>query len=529
MSRGPVFDRGLGRLAAAFVALWVAATFWPVLSAGFINLDDNVYLLSNRKVAGLSTENLRAIFFNEHQGQYGPLVLLTFAVERHFFGLDPRIYHATNLALHALTSALVYVFMAQICRSRLAAFLAAALFAVHPTRVDAFALVTSRKDALYAPFYVLSLIHYVRYHKGAPRGYAWSFVFFALALLSKPMAVTLPAALVLLDVFVLGGVARLRRLVPFVAASVIFTLITLAVHPASVRAPTEDLATRLRWLVYAPVFYLSKLAAPVGLSGFYPKPDRLAGGPSFLYVWAPALFAALAAAVAWAVKASRRAAFGLLFFLATLLPILPFYQFSPAIVADRYTYLPAIGIFFVIAEGVSAWLGWAFGPKTPYAAALLAVVVLGPLSASARSHALTYRDSLTFWNDTLGKYPDLAFAHAKRGDCYAEAGKLDQALDEYDRAIALEPDLARAYTNRGVLYFRQGRAEQALRDFERAIALRPREAAAAYNGRGALRAMEGRTREAAADFERALDIDPDLGSARENLKKAQADAEYIYK
>jgi hypothetical protein len=502
----------------------VLAAFHPALRNGFVDYDDDQYVTANPHVQrGLAVESLRWAWASFDAANWHPITWMSHMLDWQLFGPRPAGHHATSLLLHLANTLLLFFLLDRATRSRLRSAAVALLFGVHPLHVESVAWVAERKDVLSTFFWLLTAWAYVRYVE-APRTARYAAVLLGLAvgLAAKPMLVTLPFTLLLLDVWPLErrgrpGMLLLEKL-PLAGLSLVSCLITIAAQRAGQAIVPVNLISfpdRLANAAVACVAYLGKTLLPVGLAALYPHPR------SALPAWEVAGAALLLIAItAVAIRLKRRApylAVGWLWYLGTLVPVVGLVQVGEQAMADRYTYVPLVGIFVIIAWGVPAALDAArvFGARGSSRSLALALLLVTPvLIGTSWARTLAWRDSVTLWQDETLKQPLSARAHYKLGFALAAAGRGAEAVRAYGRAIDLAPDYAEAYNNRGNLLGREGRDREALQDLDRAVALGPR--AEAYNNRGIVRAHLGDHASAVEDFDRAIALKPDYGAAHGN-------------
>jgi len=506
------------------ILLLTFLVYWPSLDNDFTDWDDNFYVTENPLVAHPSGG---AILTTPVAGNYHPLTIASFALNYHFSGLDPAAYHWTSLLVHLANTALVFVLVRQLSRGRKwTPILAAALFGIHPMHVESVAWVAERKDVLYAFFYLVGLIAYVRYLDRKSR--IWlggALVAFVLSVASKPAAVVFPLTLFAIDWFRKRPLTRATALekAPFFIVSLIDGLLTLQVQRAS-GAITEhwNAFQKLLFAAYGTVMYVVKLFAPVGLSAIYPYPALARGsiGPGYYAALAAALI--LLPALAWIFRRSRAVLFGLGFYLINIILVLQFFSIGGAVMADRYTYVAYIGLFVAL-----AW--WLDEPReripggAPAKAALAAVLILLlPVSAFATwKRCDVWQNAETLWNDTISKYPGrIADAYNNRGFYYySESKQYPAALADFDQAIALNPRVAKVWVNRGNVLGAMGRNDSSLVSFDRALALKP-DFADAWNNRGAVKLQMGDFAGTIADCSRAIELNPNQRDAYANRSLA---------
>ncbi|HNW43734.1 MAG TPA: tetratricopeptide repeat protein [Elusimicrobiales bacterium] len=535
---------------AAFTPLLAAAVtflvFLPSLKNGFVNWDDLQNIVENQNYRGLGWRQLKWMFTTFHLGPYQPLSWLTYGADYLAWGMDPFGYHLTNVVLHSANAALFCVLCLKLyllsCppadrESRtehyLAAGCAALFFALHPLRVESVAWVTERRDVLSGFFYLLTLLWYIPPRAaGGERAGAWRrhllpLATFLCALLSKGIAITLPAALILLDIFALKRLSPdIRRWfsaqarpvwpekIPYFILAAVFGAagyIGQAGSGAVASYQTFGFSARAAQVFFSAGLYLAKTILPLGLVPEY----KLAGG---LAGWQPALGAgALAALTAAAVALGRRSPAFLgawLFYLITLSPVSGIVKLGSQSAADRYTYLPCLG--FALLAGGALLAARRAGQRAGKTGALLACLALAGLGGLAWRQQGYWRDSETLWRHALEVNPDLAFAHYNLGVFQAAQGRLDEAADHYRAAVRSNPVFAQGYYSLGRIMAAQGKPGAAQEHYRAALKLDPYYALAHYN-LGLVLDAQQRRGEAAEHYRAALAGNPGLEDAHYRL------------
>jgi tetratricopeptide (TPR) repeat protein len=456
---------------------------------------------------------------------YTPLVYISYAIDYKIGGLDPRIYHLTNLLLHLCNIMLVFFIIRQFTKRVEITVIVALLFAIHPLNAGAVAPVSLRSSLLFSCFYLAAFYSYLLYLHGSfrRRYLVYTLLLFMLSLLSKAAAVTLPVLLVLTDWYVRRRFDRRAILekFPFFAFSVIFGILTILFREDAGHLGSTYVFTfieRMCLVTYAIAFYLVKLFIPINLSPYYPYPDKVAGMLPLEFYLSPLALLAIMGVVIWAKQFRRELVFGLIFFLVHVALVLKFIPMGGEMVCDRYMYLPGIGIFLI--------LGWAYcrvlegrgGIRSKAGIAMTALMVIAVMVFSVMSHVKirAWKDSFTMYGDVLDKYPNLALAYDNRGSARAALKDYAGALADYDRALEISPDLASAYANRGYVYQKMGNYEKALEDDTLAIQNNPR-SAMAYNNRGFHLMLMGEFESAERDISMALEISPNNTDALNSM------------
>jgi len=504
------------------------AAYLPAFKAGFVNWDDDVYVLANTLIRELSAEGVLGLFSRPYYGQYQPLVHLSFAIDYHFAGLDPAWFHAVNVLLHVANTALVLVLIHGLTGRFNVAVLAAAIFGVHPLHVESVAWVTERKDLLYGFFFLASLFAYVTYIKRHKKWlYAAALVLFLLSLLSKAQAVTLVLTLPLVD-WLLNRDLRSRPIIlekiPFLVGTLGFGVLALVAQGAAGGLAMEVPLTPVDRFVYGSynlVHHLARLLFPVRLSAIYPNPTQAGGFSGLGTLLYPLLVLGLIALAAWSMRRTKKVAFGFGFVLVTVLPVLQFIPAGTAMMNDRFAYIPMVGFCYLVGVGFATLRDGRPRLAGPLTVATSAYVLA--LGVATWEQTLVWRSGLSLWDDVLAKYPGTALAHNNRGVLLAEQGRLSEAIEDYDQAIAVEPDYAKAFNNRGSAKLLEGDHEAAIRDFNQAIRLDAGYPEGYYN-RGLALDYLGDRAGAIRDYDAAIGLDPDFADAYYSRGAARANA-----
>lgn len=533
---GPSEARPFSRLdlwVALGIAVLTAIAYAAVPRLGFLLWDDNLYVTDNRFVArGFTWEGLRWALTANHANNWHPLTWMSHMLDVQLFGMNAAAHHVVNLLLHIAAAIVLFLALLRMGGGTWRSAFVAALFAVHPAHVESVAWLSERKDVLGALFWMLALWGYVEYVRrpGLMR-YLGVLVPFALGLAAKPMLVTLPFALLLLDVWPLGRVwggaasaagdstlARLRAAAPRLLAEKL-PLFALAAASSCVTFVVQQKTGAVAdpfvipaWLRFANplvsyVAYLGKLLWPADLAALYPYPKSI---PAWQAIGSLALLAGVTVLVLREIRRRPWLAVGWLWFLGTLVPVIGWVQVGRQAMADRYTYIPFIGLFVMIAWGVPELLA-----RRPGRAVALATA--GGLAVAACVYGTwmqvpKWRDGVTLWTHTLAVTRENAFAHFNLGVTLADRGQPAAALGEYAEALRIDPQFARGYNNLGAALMDLGKAEEAMTQFDRALSIAPRYPEAHHNMGRAL-VERGRLEEAVEQFRQALADDPDYAPA----------------
>jgi protein O-mannosyl-transferase len=530
-------------LAALLLVAATLAAFAPVLSAGFVIYDDERYVLKNPHVQeGFGGDALRWAFTAGYASNWHPLTWLSHMLDWRLFGASPAGHHLTSLLLHAANAALLFLLLDRMTGAPWRAAFVAALFALHPLHVESVAWVAERKDVLSTLLWLLATWAYVAWtRKRGTARYVLVGALVALGLAAKPMLVTLPLTLLILDFWPLrrreAGTAGALRLVaekvPLLtlsAASAAVTLATQAASPALGSMQEFPLAARVGNALVAYVAYLGKALWPAGLAVFYPHPG------SSLSWWRPSGAAALLAAITVLAVALRRSRpyllSGWLWYLVTLLPVIGLVQVGEQAMADRYTYVPLIGPFVAAAWGIpDAARALLAASRRPggesadrdrvlrWGLPVAAGAVLLALALLTRAQAAVWKDSVTLFEHALAVTERNHLAHLDLGTALSREGRADEALAHYAEAVRIKPGNSIAQYDLGAALAARGRDAEAMEHYLQALTLDPRYAAA-HNNLGILLAKQGRIDEAARHYAEAARLRPDFAEAHFNLAVA---------
>jgi len=537
------------------------ATFSPALPARFQQWDDAVLLIENPAYRGLGWSNLQWMLTTNLMGHYMPVTWITYGLDFVVWGLNPSGYHLTNTILHAANVVLVYLVALRLFRSvwpgaslagwdglRIGAALCALVFGAHPLRVESVAWITERRDVLSGFFFLLSGLMYLRaWEVEARGGRSWNTLYwiavgtFVLALLSKSMAVTLPAVLLVLDVYPLrrlrpgargwltpGPWRVWQQKLPFLIVGVVVVALAFRALLGGANATSWDrlgLPERVALSAYSIAFYLGKTLVPLDLSPLYELTLPVhVSDRRFLVAGVAVLLVTLAA------LALRRRWPGLLAawtcYLVMLLPVAGIFHNGPQIAADRYTYLPAIP-WAILAGGVGVMAARALRgvrsgrPALTVVSGVLVVSAIFVLALATWRQAKIWHDDETLWRHAAGLDPASSIAASNLGLGLRLQGRQAEAIEQSERALLLKPAYAEAHLNIGLAKAAQGHAGEAERHFRHVLQIRPR-SAPAYVGLGALFETQGRLDEALEHFRRALQISPGSASIHNDLGVALA-------
>jgi len=522
-------------LAIALVSI-IFAVYWRVGDHQFIDFDDADYVTANPRVAtGITVPNVVWAFTAVHSSNWHPLTWLSLMADAQLYGMDPRGYHLTNVLIHAAAAVLLLLLLYRLTGCLWRSAFVAALFALHPLHVESVAWVAERKDVLSALFCFLTLLLYSAYATQQGKTlYRLTLLSFALGLMAKPMLVTLPIIMLLLDVWPLdryrpgGGVplvSLIREKTSFFALSFLSALITVyAQHMGrAMNRVSFELGIENAILAYAK--YLAKALWPRDLAIFYPLPVSI---PLWQALGVLAGLALVSLATLRAVRKRPYLAVGWFWYLVTLVPVIGLIPVGEQSIADRYTYIPLTGIFIIIAWGVPELVR-----NLRFRRGLLAVLAVGWLTVLGietwRQLGL-WRDSVTLFGRTLQLSPDSHTAHTMMGNALANKGDAAAAIKAYQKALALRPDYAKARRNWALVHFKNGidlantgDLEGAIEAFLEATRIDPEfieateNLAITHNGHGNALANKGDLDGAIRHYREAFSLAPNFSDAHNNL------------
>ena len=570
-------------LIALFLILATLTVFLGVRNYEFMELDDDVYVTDNPHVqAGLTLKVVTWALTTTHASNWHPLTWLSHILDYELYGLWPGGHHLTNLLLHIINAVLLFLVLEKMTGALWGTSFVAALFALHPLHVESVAWVAERKDVLSTFFWMLTMWTYVHYAE-RPRldRYLLVLLSFALGLLSKPMLVSLPFVLLLLDYWPLGRLqfgqwsgnrnshthksmnpsdqrsVALRLVLektPFFALSAVSSLLTLfAQQRGGLMGSLESypLGTRISNALVSYVGYIGKMIWPHHLAFFYPYPNLFplwqVAGAGLLLLFVSVLL----------IRAARRRPYlmvGWFWYLGTLVPVIGLVQVGSQAMADRYTYVPLVGLFIVIATGVPDFLaGWRYRRIVLVISAglLLSILMIvtrlqiqhwhngvtlfkhsldvtanNSLSQNGLGVALARRgksrEAIVHYAEALRINPHFADAHNNLGNVLVRQGKYQEAIAHYTEALRIKPDFAKAHNNLAVALVRQGKYQEAIARYAEALRIKP-DYADAHNNLGVALARQGKHQEAIDHYGQALRIKPDYAEAYGNLGNSLAE------
>jgi len=522
-----------------FLVVTTFVVYWQVLDSDFINYDDNEYVTENIRVhKGVTFDSLTWAFTSSHSSNWHPLTWISHMIDCQLYGLNPMGHHLTSLLFHVANTLLLLLILVRMTGTLWQSSFAVALFALHPLHVESVAWVAERKDVLSTFFMMLAIWAYILYvKKGNIRRYLLVVLFFVLGLMSKPMLVTLPFILLLLDFWPLGrfchihetrnvvtsqqtnerlGILRLLwEKVPFFALAVGSSVVTFIVQERSGAVTLLEqysIQTRIINAFVAYTEYMLNMIWPVKLVVMYPHP-----GNSLLLWKGVAAGLALVIITILVIRKARKIpylAVGWLWYVVTLIPVIGIVQVGAQAMADRYTYITLIGLFIIIAWGANDLLSkWLY---RKICLGTLAAIILPVLIVLTWKQVQYWENGITLFKHTVKHTSNNVVIYNNLGIAYKNSGKYKEAIEAYKQAIRINPDYAKAYSNLGVAYNESGKYKEAIEVCKKSIRINPDSAKAHFN-LGVAYGELGKYKEAIEACKQALRIDPDYATAHSNL------------
>ncbi|MFH1242622.1 MAG: tetratricopeptide repeat protein, partial [Pseudomonadota bacterium] len=531
------------KLIALSLVLVTLALYWQVRNHAFINYDDDVYVTENHHVrAGLTGKCVFWAFKTTVAGLWHPLTLLSHMLDCQLFGLNPGRHHLTNLFFHIANTLLLFLVFKKMTGALYRSAFVAALFALHPLHVESVAWVAERKDVLSTFFWMLTLWAYAFYAKAPDiQRYLLVLLFFALGLMAKPMLVTLPFVLLLLDYWPLSRIQfgdpkkanlteNLTTIEPEFRRSQFFHLVLekvpllllasgsifltfLAQKQWGAVAPLDDIPLDVRTgnALISYIIYMGKMFWPHHLAVFYPHPGM---PPIWQATGSALLLFTLSILVIKVARPYPYVPMGWLWYLGTLLPVIGLVQVGSQALADRYTYVPLIGLFVILAWGLPGILLRFRFRKILLSGA--AAVLIPALMISSWLQIRHWKTSITLFEHTLEVTDKNYLAHYNLGVALQKMGRMDESMTHYGEVLKIRPYYEEAHNNLGVLLAQRGRLKEAIGHFLEALRIRP-EDAQAYNNLGHALTLQGKIDVAIASYHEALRIQPNDAEVHYNL------------
>jgi protein O-mannosyl-transferase len=483
------------------------AVFGQTLTHEFVSLDDSEYVYANPMVVqGLTIQGIVWAFAGVHAENWHPLTWLSHMLDCQLYGLNPAGHHLSNVLLHTATVILLFLVLHQMTGALWRSAFVAAVFAIHPLRVESVAWVAERKDVLSGLFFILTIGSYVRYARLPPSlaRYALVLLLFVLGLMCKPMLVTLPVVLLLLDYWPLQRTESAGKLIleklPLLALSAASCVTTVvAQHRALQTMESFSLPLRFANALVTCMIYLAQMVWPARLAALYPYPYN--GLPLWEVVLAGILLVGLSVVAVWQRRTRPWLLIGWTWYLVMLLPVMGLIQVGRQAHADRYTYLPQIGIYLAVTWWAAEWRIKRAVRRVLMAAVLVVLMVCAGIQATY------WQDTKSLWTHALACNANNADAQSNLGLFLMQQGDVDEAIPHFQKALEIDPGHAEAQNNFGNALRQKGRVDEAIAHYQKALQITPDTASIHFNLANAL-LQKGRAGEAIVQFQESLKIEP---------------------
>jgi len=519
-----------------FLTLLVLAVYWEVKDCEFVVYDDNAYVGLNRHVqAGLTREGFVWAFTTTHANFWQPLTWLSHMLDCQLFGLRSGMHHMMNLLFHIGNSLLLFLVFKSMTKALWESAFVAALFALHPLHVESVAWVAERKDVLSTFFWMLTMFVYIKYaDKPGVMKYLLVCTFFILGLMAKPMLVTLPFVLLLIDYWPLDRLQKrwaekahnskrsklsltglIAEKTPLFALAAVFSVIAFLAQGEAVQSLGEfQFKARVANALVSYVSYIRKMFWPSDLAVFYPYQQTMP-------VWQASVSGFLLLFVSFsAVEMGRKRPYfwvGWFWYLGTLIPVIGLIQVGNHAMADRYTYIPLIGLFIIVSWGISDLSRkWRYRKQVISVSVGVLILILSVCSWVQVRH---WKDSIALFSHTITVTDDNWMAHNNIGFPLLQEGRNQEAIKHFTEAVRIRPDYAEAHVNLANTYALEGRFAEAMQHFSDAIRIKPNFFDAHMN-LGVIFARQGNLDRAVHHFSAALRVNPDNVTAHQYLSRA---------
>lgn len=518
-----------------FLVITILIPYGQMLKHDFVYFDDNRYVTENEEVkAGLTVEGIKWAFTTTHAEFWHPLTWLSLMLDTQIFGVKPGGYLFTNLLLHICNTLLLFLILNRVTGNAWPSGFVAALFALHPLHVESVAWIAQRKDVLSTFFWMLAMLSYVIYaEQKRLSAYLAVFLSLLLGLMAKPMLVTLPFALLLFDYwplrrlqyptsfksFILSASALIREKIPLIVIALAASIGAYSAQQSSggiKSLAAISLADRIANALVSYIGYIGKMLWPSKLACFYPFPDGLPW-------WQVGICLFLLAFISWwAIRSARQAPYfivGWLWYLATLLPVIGLIKIGGFAMADRYSYVPSIGVFIILTWGIAALVSNRHYHRL-ITASLAAVALFGCI-ATTWFQVRIWQNKFTLFTHALEVTSNNYFAHVALGLELRNQGKLDAAIAQFLKALDIKPNYMPTYINLGTTYASQGNTAEAVKILSEAVRRKPI-LYDAHKNLGMLYEKQGDLDQAVRHFRQAADITPQNPIAQNILGNALA-------
>jgi protein O-mannosyl-transferase len=511
-------------LIVLFIVIITALLYFNSISNNFSSWDDDGYILSNPYLSDFSLTGIGDIFSHIYKANYHPFTTLSWAIEYHFFGADPKPFHTFNLLLHLLNVILVFIFIKKLTGKTIVSGITAFLFAIHPMHVESVSWISERKDVLYTVFFLLALICYLKYIKEnfKIKYLIYSELFFIFSLFSKSAAVILPLVLLLIDYYSQRKFTKklILEKIPFLILAILFGLIALHSQSVVIEAkdtPVFSFINRIFLANFVSLLYVFKMFVPIGLSAFHPYPVESLHNLPILYYVAPLLTFLLIFLIIKSGKLKRELVFGTVFFLVSIILIIQLIPVGKAFFSERYSYVSYIGLSFIIGY-LFQWIqekNIIIGQSVKNIIIFFFACFSIWLMILTRQGNYVWENDSELWTNQITNYPNDAYGYYALGFTKSIESNYNDAVIYYNNAIRIKPGYYDALVNRGLSLIKLKNFKGAISDFNQVITIKPDDYEA-YNNRGNAKTKTGDSLGAINDFTLSLKFKPDYSPAYYN-------------
>ena len=491
--------------------------FSPAVNNGFVAWDDDWYVYENPQITNLSVSNVPNLFTEFYKGQYGPVSTLILGIEYHIGNNNPVFYHSSSLLFHLINIALVFWLMQLMFRKLNITIIVSVLFAIHGMQAEAVAWISAQKVVLFTMFFLASLISYINYLNKKKLKYYWlSMLWFIVSFMAKEQAVTLSLSLIAID-YLYGRKLLSKKVIaeklPFLLLALIMGIVTIYSSRTGeffTKDKSHPFFEQIVYASYAFTQYIVQLIMPYKLSAFHPYPVAVGEEfPKYMYLYLIPVLATI-----WlffrSIKKHKIISFGIMFFVMNIALVLQIMPLRDFITADRYVYIPAIGLFAILAYYLNKYLEKKKSNQNIIYIVLSLYIIV--LSAISFKRSDVWKDSITLFTDAVNKYPESSVCWNNRGLALENLGKHKEAIEDYKKAIKYNPGSVFCYNNIGISYAKLKMYDKAFQMYDRAIKLKPDFSQAFFN-RADAKSDAGNFTGAISDYDKYIELRPNYPKA----------------
>lgn len=467
-------------ISIALICILTFSAFYPSLKNDFVNWDDDKYVVNNPAIKSIFIQNIKNIFSSIYLANYQPVTMLSYMLDYQIFKLNPAGYHAVNLLFHIVNSILIFWLILIISNNILPAFIAGILFGIHPLHVESVAWIAERKDVLSAFLFLLTIIIYLYYNKSSKIIYYYvAIIVYLLSLLAKPMTVSLPFILILIDYLLNKKVEKknITNKIPFFVLALLFCVITILTQRSegAIREQ-QDFPAIYNFFIacYGILFYIFKSIVPINLSAFYPYPEKMSPLPPIIILFSPIMLFSFIGLI-YRFRQNKKLIFGALFYFIAVFPVSQIIPIGQALTAERYSYIPSIGLFYLAGEFL-AWLKNVKLRKESYHIIIFNVCIFFILTIFVfitYNRTKVWKNDIVLWTDVLNKFPNSNMALKNLGDAYYVIKDYQKSYEYYNKSLSINSNNSQTYNNVGNILYESKQYDKALEAYFKALQINP--------------------------------------------------------